>query len=127
MPLPMWLARFNRRVTNRIAGPIVQYLPGYGVLVHVGRRTGRTYRTPINLFRRPGGFVIALTYGERTEWSRNVLAAGGCIVERRRMSHRLVEPRVVTDPRRRLVPPLIRVALAVLRANQFLVLSEASP
>jgi deazaflavin-dependent oxidoreductase (nitroreductase family) len=125
--LPMWLARFNRRVTNRVARPIVGHLPGYGVLVHEGRRTGRTYRTPINLFRRPGGFVIALTYGERTEWVRNVLAAGHCLVETRGVTHRLIDPRLVTDPTRRLVPPVIRLGLRLLRANQFLTLDEATP
>jgi deazaflavin-dependent oxidoreductase (nitroreductase family) len=125
--LPMWLARFNRRVTNRVARPIVGHLPGYGVLVHVGRRTGRTYRTPINLFRRPGGFVIALTYGERTEWVRNVLAAGGCLVETRGSTRRVTNPRVVTDPARRLVPPVIRLGLWLLRSDRFLTLDEATP
>jgi deazaflavin-dependent oxidoreductase (nitroreductase family) len=123
----MWLARFNRRVTNRVARPFVGHLPGYGVIVHVGRRTGRVYRTPINLFRRPGGFVVALTYGERTEWARNVVAAGGCVVETRGRTHRLTDPRIVTDPARSLVPPLVRFGLRILRADQFLVLEEPTP
>ena len=47
MPLPRALGRFNVRVTNRILGPIVTRLPWFGWLEHVGRRSGRAYRTPI--------------------------------------------------------------------------------
>ena len=60
-----------------------RWLPGFGVVHHVGRRSGRAYRTPVNLFPSDGGYLIALTYGEHTEWVRNVLAAGGCVVETR--------------------------------------------
>ncbi len=76
MPLPLALGRFNTRVTNRIIGPILVRFPWYGWLFHVGRRTGRQYRTPIMLFVRGDRGVIALTYGERTQWLKNVLAAG---------------------------------------------------
>ena len=76
MPLPRAVARFNRHVTNRILGPFAYVLPLFGVVVHRGRRSRRLYRTPVNVFRRPGGVVIALTYGPESDWVRNVLAAG---------------------------------------------------
>ena len=58
MPLPRWLARFNRRVTNRLFGPVAPRLPGFGVVVHTGRKTHRPYRTPMNVFRcADGGHV----------------------------------------------------------------------
>ena len=72
------VAHFNKRVTNRISGPLAPHLPGFGVVGHVGRTSGRRYETPVNVFRRPGGFVIALTYGTQADWVRNVLAADGC-------------------------------------------------
>src|ERR671924_348945 len=52
MPLPRRLATFNRVVTNRVLGPFARYVPGFAVVSHVGRRSGRTYRTPVSLFSR---------------------------------------------------------------------------
>lgn len=78
MPLPAWLARFNRMVSNPVLGPAAARLPYCGVIVHRGRRSGRLYRTPVNAFPVDEGFVVALTYGRETDWVRNVLAAGGC-------------------------------------------------
>jgi deazaflavin-dependent oxidoreductase (nitroreductase family) len=120
VPLPAALGRFNRRVTNRILWPIVRWLPGYGVVVHVGRRSGRTYRTPVLAFHRSERFVIALTYGPRTEWARNVLAAGGCLFETRAGAIRLAEPRAIHDEARAAVPALVRLPLRLLGAADFL-------
>ena len=97
MPLPRALARFNRRVTNPVLGVGAPYLPGFGVVVHRGRRSGREYRTTVNVFPRPGGFVIALTYGASTDWVRNVVAQGGCALETRGRRYRLVQPRIQHD------------------------------
>lgn len=73
-----WLAKFNVAVTNRITGLFAGWLPGFGILTHVGRKSGKVYRTPINVFRISTGFIIALTYSSKSEWVKNVLAAGGC-------------------------------------------------
>jgi deazaflavin-dependent oxidoreductase (nitroreductase family) len=78
MPLPRALARFNRRVTNRVLGPLAHAIPPFAEVEHRGRTSGRTYRTPVWAFPTERGFVIALTYGPATEWVRNVLAAGEC-------------------------------------------------
>jgi deazaflavin-dependent oxidoreductase (nitroreductase family) len=122
MPLPRGLARFNRKVTNPIAQVMVGRVPGWGVVVHRGRRSGRAYRTPVAVFRRPAGVTIALTYGPGAEWVQNVLAAGGAVLERGDRRVRLTDPRVVVDPERRLVPPWVRVFLRLLGADAFLLL-----
>ena len=122
MPLPRGLARFNRTVTNPLAERISGWMPGLGILIHRGRRTGRAYRTPLAVFRRPGGYAIALTYGPEAEWVHNVLAAGGAVLERGGVRRRLTDPRVVRDPARRLVPPWVRPALWLLGADAFLLL-----
>ena len=83
MPLPRSIARVNRRVTNRLLGGLAQRLPGFGVVVHTGRRSRRQYRTPVNVFRRGDRYIIALTYGSNADWVRNVLANGGCTLETR--------------------------------------------
>src|ERR671916_973589 len=99
MVLPKRLARFNRVVTNRVTGPLAARLPGFGVIIHRGRRSGREYRTPINIFRTSDGYVAALTYGV-TDWARNVLAADGCELEIRGRRMPLTDPRLVHDPTR---------------------------
>ena len=80
------LAAFHRAVTNRIARRFANRLPGFGVVTNVGRKSGRLYETPVNVFREPDGFLIALTYGRDSGWVKNVLAAGGCQLETRRVS-----------------------------------------
>jgi len=127
MVLPRGLARFNRKVTNPIARTLIERVPGWGLVVHRGRRSSRAYRTPVAVFRRPGGVTIALTYGPGAEWVQNVLAAGGAVVERGDRRSRLVNPRVVTDPERQLVPPWVRVFLGLLGADAFLLLDAPSP
>jgi hypothetical protein len=76
-PLPQkpWVAAFNLAVTNRITSRFAARLPGFGILTHVGRKSGWVYRTPVNVFRAPEEFLIALTYGRESEWVRNVIAA----------------------------------------------------
>ena len=125
MPLPRRLARFNRAVTNRILGPVVRYLPGFAIVAHVGRRSGRRYRTPVNAYRRAGGYVIALVYGADSQWVRNVLAAGGADIETRGRRLHLVDPEVVRDPARSLVPNLVRVPLRLAGVDEFMLLKRA--
>src|SRR5262245_52952519 len=97
MPLPRAVARFNKVVTNPVARLVAGRLPGFGIIAHVGRRSGREYRTPINVFRRSGGFVVALTYG-RADWVENVLAVGEAQLRTRGRTHHLDNPRIVSDP-----------------------------
>jgi deazaflavin-dependent oxidoreductase (nitroreductase family) len=126
MPLPSWLGRFNRSVTNRVTRLVAGHLPGFGIVVHVGRRTGNRYRTPVNVFRRSGGYVIALTYGEVADWIRNVMSAGGCELERRGRLVRLTRPRVVVDHRADRVPVPVRPILRLLGVDHFLELDLAA-
>ncbi|HEY0805771.1 MAG TPA: nitroreductase family deazaflavin-dependent oxidoreductase [Pseudonocardiaceae bacterium] len=126
MVAPRGLAKFNRHVTNRILGPLALRLPGFGIIVHTGRKSGRTYRTPVNLFRVDGRCVVALTYGPGSDWVRNVVAAGGCDLVRHGSQVHLAEPRLVHDPRRRLMPAVVRPILAVVGVEDFLELRAAS-
>jgi deazaflavin-dependent oxidoreductase (nitroreductase family) len=114
------MAAFNRRVTNRVTGPLAPHLPGFGVIVHTGRRSGRRYRTPVNVFRVPGGYVVALTYGPDAEWVRNVIAAGGCELETRGRHEHLTHPELFHDEKRSHVPPPVRAILRRLGAADFL-------
>jgi deazaflavin-dependent oxidoreductase (nitroreductase family) len=92
-----WLAKINIAFTNRITGLFAGWLPGFGILTHVGRKSGKVYRTPINVFRASNGFIIALTYSSHSEWVKNVLAAGGCELRTRGKRYLLSSPHVVHD------------------------------
>ena len=120
-----WLAAFNLAVTNRITSRFAPRLPGFGIVTHVGRKSGRVYRTPVNVFRAPNGFLIALTYGRESEWVKNVLAAGGCQLETRGVRYQLSAPTIMHDPTRGRFPLPVRVILGFVGANDFMQLSVA--
>ena len=120
MPAPRWLARFNLHVTNHLLGPLARRLPGWGVVLHIGRKTHRQYRTPVLVFRRGGGFIIALTYGRQSQWVHNVLAEGGCQLETQKRILRLSHPRLFHDEHRRAMPALVRLFLSLANVSDFL-------
>jgi deazaflavin-dependent oxidoreductase (nitroreductase family) len=90
-----WVAAFNLAITNRITSRFADRLPGFGILRHAGRKSGKVYRTPVNVFRTPDGFLIALAYGRESEWVKNVMAAGGCQLETRGVWSHLSAPTIV--------------------------------
>jgi deazaflavin-dependent oxidoreductase (nitroreductase family) len=109
MKLSRRFARFNKRVTNRIQGVYAWLLPPWAVILHRGRRSGRHYRTPLFAFRRERTLVIALLYGDESDWLRNLRADGGHVIRRGR-TYAVPPPKVVgtgeADPLlRRLSPP----------------------
>lgn len=118
-----WLAKINIAITNRITSIFAGWLPGFGILTHVGRKSGKVYRTPVNVFRASSGFLIALTYSSQSEWVKNVLAAGGCELRTRGQKYRLSSPTVTRDPTRRRFPIPVRLVLRVVGADEYMALS----
>jgi deazaflavin-dependent oxidoreductase (nitroreductase family) len=118
-----WLAKINIAFTNQITGLFAGWLPGFGILTHVGRKSGKVYRTPVNVFGAPHGFIIALTYSSQSEWVKNVLAAGGCELKTRRKKYQLSTPKVVRDPTRRRFPIPVRLVLRLVGADEYMELS----
>lgn len=127
MPLPQRLARFNRVATNRIIGHVAGFLPGFAVVVHRGRRSGKEYRTPVNAFRTSDGYRIALTYGPDSDWTRNVRAARGCTLIVRGRHIALRDPQLFTDPANHWAPSPVRLILSRVGVRQSLVLFERRP
>jgi deazaflavin-dependent oxidoreductase (nitroreductase family) len=119
-------AHFNRHVTNRLTRPLAGRLPGFGVVVHRGRKSGHQFQTPVNVFSAAGGYVIALTYGAESDWVKNVLAAGGCELITRRRRRRLDSPELVRDDKQRPVPPVLRPFLRFMRVTEFLRLKSTA-
>jgi deazaflavin-dependent oxidoreductase (nitroreductase family) len=66
---------------NRVTTPLARSGHGpFSLIRHVGRKSGRTYETPVILVKVADGFIAELTYGENVNWYRNSVAAGGCVV-----------------------------------------------
>jgi deazaflavin-dependent oxidoreductase (nitroreductase family) len=121
MPAPRWVARANKTGLNRVTKFIAPWAPGWAVVIHRGRKSGLTFRTPLWAFPRRGGYVIALTYGSSADWVRNVLAAGGCELESRRRHYQLGAPRLYRDENASDMPAFIRFMLRrVIKAPEFL-------
>ena len=116
-----------RPFTNRIINPITRRfagrVPGFAILSYVGRRSGKRYRTPINVFHRDGRYVFALTYGREAQWVQNVVAAGTCEIEERGRTTRLAEPELIVDPSGRLVPQPVRLFLQVQGVADYLLMT----
>jgi deazaflavin-dependent oxidoreductase (nitroreductase family) len=118
MPLPDGLARFNRRVTNPFMRTFAGRMPGMAIVEHLGRSSGRQYRTPVNAFRTDDGCAIALTYGPDRDWVKNVQAAGGCTLRQRGRRVELGHPQIVAGTG--LLPTPVRAVLRVLNADSVL-------
>ena len=125
MPIPRMVRQWNTAGLNRVTRRIAPWMPGFGVVMHRGRRSGRLYQTPVNVFVIEDGYVLALTYGPDTDWVKNVLAAGGCELRTRGRVIRLVSPRLFHDEARRGIRPLERQVLRVIGVADFLSLKTA--
>jgi deazaflavin-dependent oxidoreductase (nitroreductase family) len=125
MAMPRWWARANRVVTNRLLRHIAWWLPGMGVLIHTGRRSGRSFQTPVFVFARPGGYVLALAYGTHADWVRNVLAADGATLHTRRKLVPVTTPEITRQRRHPSLPWLPRHAFGGGGVHDFLELHVA--
>jgi len=126
MPIPKTVARLNRAGLNRVTRRIAPWAPGFGVVVHQGRRSGRAYETPVNVFPTSSGVRIALTYGADSDWVKNVVAAGGCQLRTRGHELTLTAPNLVHDPARTGIRAVERRVLRALQVEDFLDLTEKS-
>ena len=124
MPLPRFVARLNKRYTNRFIEPIVKRTRGFAYVDHVGRKSGAAYRTPIYAFPADdGSLVVSLTYGPSADWAQNVLAGGGSIVCDGRSEPirdvQLIDRRAAWPH----LPLIVRVWLRILRVQDFMLLT----
>lgn len=126
---PDRIRTFNKYVTNRIFGRFAKSSRGpFAVVQHVGRRSGKAYKTVIMIWPKGEGFVIALTYGPNVDWYRNVQAAGGCTVLWHKRLYRLGAPdRIDRKAAMPAFPGLIRQILGKTGANDFVWLQVVAP
>jgi deazaflavin-dependent oxidoreductase (nitroreductase family) len=98
----------------------------FSLVRHVGRKTGRSYETPLILARVRGGFIAELTYGPDVAWYRNVVAAGECVILVKGVEYRIdrIEPCDTAAGLRSFGNPAALV-LRLLRRHEFRFLHEA--
>ena len=118
---------FTTHVFNPISRLFARWLPWFGILDYQGRKSGKAYRTPLNVFRHGDEWVFALTYGSDVQWVKNVLAAGEATLEKRSRRIRLVDPVLIVDAERRLMPFPVRQVLGPMRVSEFLRMRPAPP
>ncbi|ERN45836.1 nitroreductase family deazaflavin-dependent oxidoreductase [Rhodococcus hoagii] len=105
---------------NRVVVHIAGRIPGFALMHHRGRRSGRPYTTPVNAFRIGNGYRFALTYGSGSDWVRNVLEAGECDATVRGCTVHLVDPRLEKDPGARWAPGPVAAVLRRIGADTYL-------
>lgn len=116
----VFIKSFTSRVFNPIVRPFIHWLPGFAIVSHTGRRSGRTYRTPMAVFRDGDDYLFALTYGPNVDWVSNVTAAGEAELHVRGSRRRVVAPELFVDTGAQLVPRPVGLVLRLLRVTVFL-------
>ena len=94
MKFPVWFENFQIKYINPIAVPLARVTPGITVIKHRGRKSGKTYETAISAYRKGNTVAIMLAHG-KTNWVKNILAAGEADIRLGRRDLHLVNPRIV--------------------------------
>lgn len=130
---PAPFVRVVIRPMTKVLNPLIVKLAGRrhfhmaAQIEHVGRRSGKVYVTPATAHMYGDRMVIALTFGNQSDWARNVRAAGGCVVRFNGCSYQGTDPQFLAreDARPVLVAafsPMLRAGTRLLGVRQFLLL-----
>jgi len=133
---PSPLVRVVMGPMTRVLNPLVKKLAGRrhfmmaAQIHHVGRRSGRAYVTPASASLAGDLIVIPLTFGNQSDWSRNVRAAGGARIRLGGVDYQGVRPELVDRADARAVVgqaygPFQRAAFRMLGIRQVMVLRLA--
>jgi deazaflavin-dependent oxidoreductase (nitroreductase family) len=89
----IWLSkRFMNPAQMRSAGTPGAYA---AIIRHRGRTSGTEYETPVGVVVDGDAFLVALPYGARAQWLRNVLAAGSATLVHEGVTFRVDRPRLI--------------------------------
>jgi deazaflavin-dependent oxidoreductase (nitroreductase family) len=94
MPWPAFLKPAHA-VINPLALRFAGQAGSLAVVIHTGRRTGRSYCTPVRAFRRGDLVAVGANFGAASEWVKNIQGAGRCQMRLRGELLQLTGPRVV--------------------------------
>lgn len=91
---PDWLDRLQNRFVSPTVRRYHRFFPTFAVIDHLGRKSGRRYETVVQVYRRGSTVAVLLGHG-KTDWVKNILAAGAADVHLFRRDVHVVNPRVV--------------------------------
>jgi deazaflavin-dependent oxidoreductase (nitroreductase family) len=94
MIYPTWFENLQVKYFNPMVKPIARYLPGTGTIEHRGRTSGKSYNTIVTAYRKGNVLAIALGHG-KTDWVKNVLAAGQADLRFARSKVHIINPRIL--------------------------------
>jgi deazaflavin-dependent oxidoreductase (nitroreductase family) len=94
MIFPPLVHRLQVKYFNPMIMPLARRSPGFAIVKHRGRVSGKPYETIVNAHRRGNTLAIALGHG-KADWVKNVLAAGDAEIHLFRRDVRLLNPRVL--------------------------------
>jgi len=82
----------SNRIFLKISG---RRLRAYSIVRHVGRTSGSEYHNPVSAYPLGDGFVIAVLYGIRSQWVRNVMAVGRFVLRTKNRDYALERPEII--------------------------------
>jgi len=94
MIFPVAVENFQVKYFNPMIKPFSRFLPGMSTITHRGRKSGKPYETIVTAFTKGNQVAIALGHG-KTDWVKNVLAAGEADLRFTRRAVHLTNPRIV--------------------------------
>jgi deazaflavin-dependent oxidoreductase (nitroreductase family) len=94
MVYPTWFENLQVKYLNRAIKPFARFLPGTGTIEHRGRTSGKPYATIVTTYRKDNVLAIALGHG-KTDWVKNVLAAGQADLRFARSQVHIINPRIL--------------------------------
>jgi deazaflavin-dependent oxidoreductase (nitroreductase family) len=94
MLFPVRLEQLQIKYINPVLRPLSKRMPGFAVIKHRGRTTGKEYETIVTAYRKGTVLAIGLMHG-KTNWVKNVLAAGEANIHVARKDLHLTNPRVL--------------------------------
>jgi deazaflavin-dependent oxidoreductase (nitroreductase family) len=94
MVFPPWFENLQVKYLNKMVKPFARFMPGMARIQHRGRKSGRPYETIVTAYRKGDTVAIVLGHG-KTDWVKNVLAAGEAELHTVRRQLHLANPRIV--------------------------------
>lgn len=118
------ISRFTTGASLPLAGK--PWNPVFAVVEHRGRKTGRSYRTPVAARRTEGGFIISLAFGAHVDWFRNLAAAGAGTIQWRGGDYPVTAPeRIEAATALAAFHPVQRILLRIARIDGYIRVCDA--
>src|SRR5215218_10032113 len=122
---PRWAIRASAPLALPFSGR--RWFPLWAVMHHRGRKSGTEYAIPVALIPTVTEelFLIGLPWGPKTNWARNVLAAGGANVTWKGREYHATDPRLIEPAKAvALAKPLFKRIIGSGRFPAFIVLAR---